>query len=461
MFQRANQIRRVLASLLVLLVIVLLLLAAVPTAAVTYSTLVAQHSGKCLQVADGSYESGAGVVQWTCDGGSHQYWRLRPVGGDYEIVARHSDKCLDVPGGDPSNGVALVQWDCHGGDNQLWRLVPAGEGYQIVSQLSGRCLDIAWGELSDGAALIQWDCHGGDNQVFANDWFAEDYRAFLPVTSKPGCSPVADNPRWQMLVVVYDTTDFAFVDGSGVERHLVAGLTEAEQKKVAFAATRFARYDIPALNSCNMQPDLTIRHPAQPLTHLVPGGCDDYVPSPEDTAADRDPAFDSVIVVWDGSGVDALSGEALSVGGCAYAWGMGTGQTYDAIHVDFISPRDRNVFKHEWGHSIIFYYDAAGTAPDPPVDNHINDTDNRYVNCLTGEPYILVDETDDNLIPNSIYHNHSGFTHDYYSGLTATAEQPTRCLGIPPAAWASGGPVSGPGGEVRSGGPETIGEAVR
>jgi hypothetical protein len=67
-----------------------------------------------------------------------------------------------------------------------------------------------------------------------------------------------------------------------------------------------------------------------------------------------------------------------------------------------------------------------------------------YVNCFTGDPYILVDETDLNPIPNSIYNNYSGFTHDYYSGQTATADEPTRCLGINANAWASGGPVSGP-----------------
>ena len=115
-----------------------------------------------------------------------------------------------------------------------------------------------------------------------------------------------------------------------------------------------------------------------------------------------------------------------------------------AHYVDFVHYTDRNVFKHEWGHSILFYYDAAGTAPQPPVDNHINDTTNQYVNCMTGQPYILQDETDTNPIPNSIYNNESSFTHDYYSGKTATANQATRCLGITPSAWASGGPVSRP-----------------
>lgn len=268
---------------------------------------------------------------------------------------------------------------------------------------------------------------------------------FLPLVankSSDDCYPTT--PSWKILVLVYETTDFTYDDSIGQQHHFVASLTQAEKEKIAQAVNRFVNVDIPALNSCNMKPTVTIRYPEHALSNLSPMGCNDYAPSPVDVAADRDPAFDSVITVWDGSGIDLLTGQFLSIRGCAWAWHMGTGQTYDAIHVDAVAYNNRNVFKHEWGHSILFYYDTAGTAPRPAVDNHINDTDNRYVNCVTGQSYILQDETDDNPIPNSIYNNESGFSHDYYSGLTATADQPTRCLGITPEAWASGGPVSRP-----------------
>jgi hypothetical protein len=41
-----------------------------------------------------------------------------------------------------------------------------------------------------------------------------------------------------------------------------------------------------------------------------------------------------------------------------------------------------------------------------------------------------------------VKNNETGFAYDYYSGKTATADQPSRCLGITPEAWALGGPVS-------------------
>jgi hypothetical protein len=77
------------------------------------------------------------------------------------------------------------------------------------------------------------------------------------------------------------------------------------------------------------------------------------------------------------------------------------------------------------------------------VENHTYPF--TYVHCGTGEDYIWLDETDAVPVPNSIYHNASGFTHDYYSGTTALASDPAHCLGITPEAWAAGGPVSRPG----------------
>jgi hypothetical protein len=242
-------------------------------------------------------------------------------------------------------------------------------------------------------------------------------------------------------------------------------MTQAERDKITATLRRFVEQDVPALSSCNMWPALTIRDVPHPLSALSAQACNDYAPAPFDTAADRDPAFDSVIAIWDGSGTDAESGQSLSIQTCAWTWGMGMGQTYSAIHVDFLSLYERNVLKHEWGHSIIFYYDAAGTAPAPAVNNHIDNSTHRYVNCVTGQPYTLQDESDMSPIPNSIYNDYSGFSHDYYSGQTATLEQPNRCLGITPAAWASGGPVSRPvtaagSPRWRSPADDTVGQAV-
>jgi hypothetical protein len=254
-------------------------------------------------------------------------------------------------------------------------------------------------------------------------------------------APMDPHPGWKILVLIYQETDFEVTDDNGIYHHYVASMTQDEIEQAALASRDFVEIDIPALTSENMIPEVTVRFPDRALTRLssIASG---WWPSPDDTASERDPQFDSVIVIWDTRAIDLTTGGYEWIGyGDGLAAYMGTGQTYVAMQIDAaISRGSRNVFKHEWGHSILFFYDAMGTAPKPAVSNHADAT--QYVNCQTGQFYVWEDETLANPIPNSIYNNESGFTHDYYSGKTATADQPTRCLGITSEAWAFGGPVS-------------------
>ena len=255
--------------------------------------------------------------------------------------------------------------------------------------------------------------------------------------------PTDPHPSWDVLVLIYDRTDFTYTDQFGTH-HLVGQIPPEQVAAAAANATRFVNTDIPALTSGNMIPTLTVRYPGTLRTLTAFGEA--WWPSPADTAADRDVAFDSVIVIWQPTVVDQGTGELRWIGNAAGLTAyMGTAQTYATIIIEAATLYGHlNVFKHEWGHSILFYYDAAGTAPRPTVENHT--TAGSYVDCMTGQDYIWIDETDANPIPNSIYNNAGGFTHGYYSGTTALASDPLRtCLGITPLAWATGGPVSKPG----------------
>jgi hypothetical protein len=264
-------------------------------------------------------------------------------------------------------------------------------------------------------------------------WF-DDLRVTEILPSDP-------HPRWKILVLIYDGTDFTYTDTDGTH-HLIGEIGSAQVATAAANAARFVQTDIPALSSGNMVPELTIRYPG-PLRSLTQFG--NWWPSPADTATERDPAFDSVIVIWQPTVTDQATGQLLWIGNAAgLTPPMGTGQTYTTLIIEAATLYGHlNVFKHEWGHSLLDYYEAVGTAPTPTVTNHA--VVNQYVHCQTGEAYVWLDETDANPIPNSIYNNESGFTHDYYSGTTALATDPMHCVGITAAAWATGGPVSQPG----------------
>jgi hypothetical protein len=89
--------------------------------------ITARNSGLQLEVAGGpaATTDGVGVIQWPYWGGSNEIWKLTPVSNGYfSIVASHSGKCLDVAGISPNDGALLQQWSCWGGDNQTWQLVP-------------------------------------------------------------------------------------------------------------------------------------------------------------------------------------------------------------------------------------------------------------------------------------------------------------------------------------------------
>ena len=81
------------------------------------------------------------------------------------IIAKHSGKCLDISGIDTDNGADVIQWDWWGGDNQKWKFEHVGEGYfKIIAKHSGKYLDVSRIDLENGANIIQWDWLGGDNQ---------------------------------------------------------------------------------------------------------------------------------------------------------------------------------------------------------------------------------------------------------------------------------------------------------
>ncbi len=249
-------------------------------------------------------------------------------------------------------------------------------------------------------------------------------------------------PSWRFLVLVYGETDFTFTDGAGTTRRVVARMTDEEKRIVARQARLFVGEDLPLLSGGAGAGTVAVRFPDRPLDALSPYGTG-WWPSPAETAPERRGLFDSVFVVWDPRGRDAATGEPVWLGG---AGGLtpytGTEQTYSAIVVDMLVVwgDSRNVFKHEFGHSLLWFFEALGLTPSPTVDNHAGP--DSYVHCPTGEGYVWVDETLANPIPNSIYNDWSGFTHDYYSGTTAQPSDPARCLGIGSAAWAYGGPAT-------------------
>ena len=216
--------------------------------------------------------------------------------------------------------------------------------------------------------------------------------------------------------------------------------------------------DLPILSSGSMAGTLQVTIVDEPLSRLEPlfSG---FTPTRPNVASEIDSSADAVAVLFEPRVNDVDTGEPHWIGAAAgLAWPRGGRQLYNEFVIDNVvynaGMRNTNVHKHEYGHSFVFFHEARGFAPLPTVDNHRND----YVNCETGTPYVWVDEfttPHPHAVPNSIYHNESGFHHDIFSGTTALASDPDRCLGIPPYAWSQAGtPSDLVGAAVAIGSPE-------
>jgi hypothetical protein len=124
--------------------------------------LVAQNSGKCVDVAERSQRAGMRFHQWDCLSEVFRGNQLfRQVGDTLRVT--HTGMCLEVEGASQQWGARVVQWPCWGGANQRVRF----EGDRIVFQHSGMCLDVQNVSANNGAQLTQWPCTGGANQRFS------------------------------------------------------------------------------------------------------------------------------------------------------------------------------------------------------------------------------------------------------------------------------------------------------
>ena len=139
------------------------------------STTAATTSGSptpltCLDVNGASQDAGAGLIQYTWNGGTNQDWFVLPTDSGYaELVNRNSGQCLDNGGSSgPSN---LVQEPCTGVLSQQWYLnVYAGDGnlngqqHVLTNRYSGLVADVTGASFWPGATVEQYYYNGGNNQ---------------------------------------------------------------------------------------------------------------------------------------------------------------------------------------------------------------------------------------------------------------------------------------------------------
>lgn len=167
-----------------------------------YYSIVAQYSDGVFDVRERRFEDGAGIVQWGWGGGRNQQFRIaRADDGSVKIVARHSGKCIEIENGSTSPGARVVQGKPDARKlSQNFRLEEATENELFIRSLHSKLqLEIEGGSPSSGAPVAQGTFRGEPHQRFQFSKIAA-----VPVVGsvtvhhggeKPG-HPVVARLRW-------------------------------------------------------------------------------------------------------------------------------------------------------------------------------------------------------------------------------------------------------------------------
>lgn len=159
------------------------------------STLVAQHSNKCLDVPGGSSERGARLQQWQCLNNARQTFSFHPVKGKTDtfiIKNPQSDLCVDISRHQKdAESFVVYQWACHAKTNQQFALRKvSAKVFELVAQHSRKCVDVKANSRADGGTLLEFNCHSKANQR----WTISGYGSAPTPAPNPTPNPPAPNP---------------------------------------------------------------------------------------------------------------------------------------------------------------------------------------------------------------------------------------------------------------------------
>ncbi|MER5539131.1 family 43 glycosylhydrolase [Streptomyces mirabilis] len=132
----------------------------------TAYTIVNRNSGKCLDVEGGNAADGANILQWTCNGGANQKWRIEDQGDDTSrLVDVATGKVMDTADCSTADGADLRQWSWLNNTCQKFRLVhTGGDSVRITNAHSGKVADVAGCGTGDGVDVRQWTWLGNTCQ---------------------------------------------------------------------------------------------------------------------------------------------------------------------------------------------------------------------------------------------------------------------------------------------------------
>jgi hypothetical protein len=262
-------------------------------------------------------------------------------------------------------------------------------------------------------------------------------------------------PSWKILFLIVQKLDYTYTElPSNTVRHVVGDMSAADQTIANDQFIEFATHALPALSSGMQTPTYEIRK-VPVLQHSWTASennsanNNNLFPRQNFLGVNDDVNFDAIILVYPKNGIDQNNNNQV-ITFCNYGQTPNNwkGRTYATFPTNYLSVDNVNIFTHEFGHSITFYYNAVSpgclgsktNAGNAHIFNHTGGNgETRYVRFQTKKQYLL---GDDDKILNSLYNYYNSFSHDYYSGFTTDPDFPSVAIGVGQAQWDLGGAVS-------------------
>ncbi|GAA1876295.1 family 43 glycosylhydrolase [Myceligenerans crystallogenes] len=167
--RRAPRAALTLFAVLALAFAYLVVPGAAPASAATIDSnawyvLVNRHSGKAMEIANGSSATGARVTQYTRNDTCAQQWRFLSSGGYYRLQNRCSGLVAEVYEHSTADGADVVQWTDLGNPNQQFGVQDVSGDIQLINRNSGKALELWEWSTANGARISQYTDTNGANQ---------------------------------------------------------------------------------------------------------------------------------------------------------------------------------------------------------------------------------------------------------------------------------------------------------
>ena len=140
----------------------------------TFFSLQNVGSGKVMSLSGGKTKSGTAIITSAASASKSQYFFLNAVkliaDGLYEIHSSgKSGKNLDVAGGSKDSGANVQVYTDNNSGAQKFRVTASGNGYVITGFASKKAVDVQNGSKDSGANVQIWDVNGSKAQL----WIAQ------------------------------------------------------------------------------------------------------------------------------------------------------------------------------------------------------------------------------------------------------------------------------------------------